>query len=489
MKRLWLFSLFILVQGFCFSQNRIVDSLNNVLKKTKEDSSKVKVLNSLSYTLCHINPDTSITLCREALKLAEKLNWKKGMAVCFSHLGAFYTSLGNYNLSIENCNKAVILFDELGDQKDKSWPFGILGIAYDSQGNYSRALNYYFKALKIDEETRNRSRVARHLGNIGIVYDSQGDYKKALDYYFKALKIQEELGDKSGISINLSNIGLVYFNQRNYRDALYYYTKALEIKVELEDKYGIAINLSNIGDVYAEQGDSVMAKGYVKDAGFIYSRALNHYFKAIEMEEEIGDKNGVASSMKNVGFIYYHQKKYIESEQYFLKALKISEVIGALNIQKENHQYLSELYSKLKESKLALMHYKKFISIKDSINNEENTKKLVRTEMNYEFDKKEAATKLEQDKKEAVAFAESKKQRIIIWSVCGILLLVVGFAIFAYRSYLQKQRANIEIILQKEVIEEKQKEILDSIHYAKRIQTALLTSEKYIERNLDKLNP
>ena len=41
---------------------------------------------------------------------------------------------------------------------------------------------------------------------------------------------------------------------------------------------------------------------------------------------------------------------------------------------------------------------------------------------------------------------------------------------------------------QKHIIEEKQKEILDSIYYAKRIQTALITSEKYIERNLNELN-
>src|SRR5205814_1758182 len=105
----------------------------------------------------------------------------------------------------------------------------------------------------------------------------------------------------------------------------------------------------------------------------------------------------------------------------------------------------------------------------------------------FEFDKKEAAAKLEQEKKEAVAAAESKKQKIIIWSACGILLLVISFAVFAYRSFLQKQKANVEITKQKEIIEEKQKEILDSIRYAKKIQTALITSENYIEKNLNKL--
>src|SRR6202008_1490050 len=129
------------------------------------------------------------------------------------------------------------------------------------------------------------------------------------------------------------------------------------------------------------------------------------------------------------------------------------------------------------DAKNALYHYKTFIETRDSLFNEANTKKLVQSEMNFEFEKKEAATKLEQEKKEAVSAAESRKQKIVIWSVCGILLLVMAFAVFAYRSFLQKKKANIAITLQKHIIEEKQQEILDSIYYARRIQRALLTHE------------
>jgi hypothetical protein len=108
-------------------------------------------------------------------------------------------------------------------------------------------------------------------------------------------------------------------------------------------------------------------------------------------------------------------------------------------------------------------------------------------EMNYEFDKKEEAARLDREKKEAIAAADKKRQNIILMSISGIGILILGFAIFAYRSYLQKQRANVEITKQKHLIEEKQKEILDSIHYAKRIQKSLLTSERYIRRNLDRM--
>jgi hypothetical protein len=141
---------------------------------------------------------------------------------------------------------------------------------------------------------------------------------------------------------------------------------------------------------------------------------------------------------------------------------------------------LSDLYVIIHKPKLALEFYKAHIAARDSLFNDENTRKTTRLEMNYEFEKKESATKLEQEKKDALAFEEGKKQKIVMYSVSGILVLVLCFALFAYRSYRQKQLANVEITKQKHLIEEKQKEILDSIRYAKRIQTAHLPNDKYI---------
>jgi len=107
--------------------------------------------------------------------------------------------------------------------------------------------------------------------------------------------------------------------------------------------------------------------------------------------------------------------------------------------------------------------------------------------MNYEFDKKESEAKTLQEKKEAITFEEHQKQNVIIFSVCGILVIVLCFAAFAYRNYVQKQKANLELRRQKLIIEEKQKAILDSINYAVRIQGALLPQQKYISKNISRL--
>ena len=125
--------------------------------------------------------------------------------------------------------------------------------------------------------------------------------------------------------------------------------------------------------------------------------------------------------------------------------------------------------------------------LKDTLFNADKNKEITRKEMNYEFEKKEAAQKAEQEKQQAVAEADKKKQQVILYSVISGLLIVLIFAGFIFRALriTQKQKKLIEE--QKKLVEEKQKEILDSIHYAKRIQTALLPTEKYIDKTLKRL--
>ena len=263
----------------------------------------------------------------------------------------------------------------------------------------------------------------------------------ALDYFFKSLAIAETLGEERGIEVNLGNIGSVYLDIYEYDKALEFFQKSLALSEKHGDKEGASIKLYNIGNLMAQKGDSTKSIAAKKTE---YKKALGYLERSLKLSVEAGDRQGRMLC----------------------------------------HKTISHLFNLIGDNKEALIQFKSYITLRDSLFSEQNTKKTVQMEMNYEFDKKQAAAKLEQEKKEAVATAESKKQKIIIVSVCGILLLVIAFAIFVYRSFLQKQKINLEILEQKQIIEEKQKEILDSIHYAKRIQTALLPSEKYIQKSL-----
>jgi serine phosphatase RsbU (regulator of sigma subunit) len=211
----------------------------------------------------------------------------------------------------------------------------------------------------------------------------------------------------------------------------------------------------------------------------------------LKMKLELGNQKELSLSYGNIGSLYTILKKYKDAESYLLKSLNIADSIGSLEMQTNQHKSLSDLYTKTGKYLLALDHYKKSILIRDSMFNKENTEKLVRSEMNFEFEKKQAIEKSENEKKEAIARQEKQKQRIILFSVVAGLIVVLFFSVSLFNRFklTEKQKKIIEgqkeeVEKKNEMIEEKQNAILDSINYAKRIQIALLASDKLLKDNL-----
>jgi tetratricopeptide (TPR) repeat protein len=486
------------------AQTPKIDSLKKALsslpKPTNKlsDSTYIKTLNELAREYSYINPDTSITLAQQGLQSSEKINWKKGKAICLNVLGWSNYVKGNYSQALEYHNTGLKIAEELSDKGLQAKFLGNIGVVYWSQSDYPKALEYYFKALKIDEELGDKRRMATDLGNIGIVYDDQSDYPKALEYYFKALKIDEELGDKRGMAYRLGNIGIVYKEQSDYPKALEYYFKALKIDEELGNKNGIARHLGNIGNVYADQSD--------------YPKALEYYFKTLKIFEELGDKRSMATILGNIGDLYRKTGKFKEAEKYIKQALALSDSIGTLDITRDNESYLSQLYDTLGQYKLSLVHYKKHIVARDSIDNGEKRKKINYLATKYEWEKKEALINAEREKERALFEANQRRNKIIIIAVTIGMIMLAVFLVFVYRSLriTRKQKAIIElqkqeverqksevekqkeiaeqqkaqVEAQKKIIEDKNKDIMDSINYALRIQQAILPDEKKWERLL-----
>jgi len=381
--------------------------------------------------------------------------------------------------------------EELKDKEGISISIGKMGVVYRSQGNYPKALDYYLKALKIAEDSGNINLIATWVGNIGIFYDEQKDYSTALSYYFKALKMAEDLGNKKHIGAWLGNIGNVYMMQKDYSKTLEYYYRALKTADELGDKNGMAIWLGNIGMVYAEQGLAASELSVRKN---LINQALEYSLKALKAAEDIGYKHLEANTLSIIGSLYT-KKSETESgknknhalkmaEDYLLRALSLSKEIVALNTVKDSQQFLSELYSASGKYDKALEYYKNYVTVKDSIYNEENTKKQTRTEMNYEFEKKEALAKAEQEKKDAISIEQLRRknqQRNAFMGGFGLTLLLAGSIFF---SLQQNKKKNKIITIQKLEVEEKNRHITDSITYALRIQTAILPPDKMVKEYL-----
>jgi len=232
----------------------------------------------------------------------------------------------------------------------------------------------------------------------------------------EALELAEKNGDKKGISNSNGNLGAYNYLKGDYPKALDFYRAALKIDEGLKNKKGIARHLSNIGLVYSNQGD--------------YPKALEHYFKALKIDEELGNKKGIAIRLGYIGSLYTKTGKFKEAEQYLLQALGLCDSIRALNYTMHYEKNISQLYDTTGRYQLALEHYKKYSTAKDSLFNEEKAKDLGKLEAKHEFETAEAERKRLEEEQAKQAAAEKSRRDNLQYSGILIMLVLVFSGVF-----------------------------------------------------------
>jgi two-component system, NarL family, sensor histidine kinase UhpB len=479
-KKLTIITLFFLItEQLIFAQPKIehpkIDSLKTELSKVKEDTIKAKLLNALASALIEINEhDAALTYCKAALELSEKLNFKKEQGNAFSTFGIIYENKSEYSNAISNYRSALKVWQETGDKKGIAGSYNNLGVIYGKQGNFSESLKMNFAALKINEAIDNKAWMARNYNNLGIVFNALGNYPEAVKMAFAALKIYETMHDSDHIVSCYNNIGTLYWTQKDYEGALKIYSKTLKMLEGTKDSSEFNHPYNNMAGIYYEMGNN--------------EKALECYEISMRIRKQMGDKDLIADSYSGFGGVYLRMKKYQGSLDSFNAALKlymetgnmfgvagVTFAIGEINLALKKYEvardffdkamviykevgdptslyYAYESYAKLDSAtgnfKSALENYKQFIFYRDSSLNQENSNKLIQAQMQYDFDKKEIATKAEQDKKQALAAAEILKHKLVRnFSFAGIfvVLLIGGYGFYRFRE--NKQLENQQSLL------------------------------------------
>ena len=420
------------------ARQSITDSLLSIANNGKQDSSTIMALVRLSELSGRKGdyPEAKKYL-KQALPISEKINFKPGLASIYNNLG----------------------------------------LVYSKEGNYPEALVCHFKSLKIKEVLGDKKAISGSYNNMGNIYLYQNDYKQALHYYRLSLHLRQQLHDSIGLAGSYGNVGLIYYKQKDYPNALVNHLASLKLYKSLNIKKGIANSYANIAMIYFAQERDIDALRYFNDS--------------YQIRKVIGDKDGMISNGVNMASLYLHQKKFAQAQTEVYSALEISKDISSWDGLKDCYYLISRIDSANGDFKNAAINYKLFIVYRDSLTNDDNTKKQTQTEMLYEFGKKQTSDSIknaELVKQETLKHEQeiAQQRMYTIGGSIGFLLMLV-VALVSFRAFKQKQKDNILIEHQKSLVEEKQKEVLDSIHYAKRIQKSLLPTNKYIEQNITRL--
>lgn len=471
--------------GIYYTRKSNFDSANYFLNRAEKIADKLKSSSLISQVISWRAEglrikgfyDSTILLQNEAISLAEKPNDIKRLAFCYISKGEANRFLGKSDEAISCYQKSISYSEKINDKNKIAMCLNSIGDLYRVQNNYPEALNYFNSALSLAKEQNNKNQIAFCLSCMGDIYSAQKELDKALKYFNEAFAIAEETGAQIQQCNILSSMALVYDQAKKFDKALEYINKSNKLSEQIGYIDKLAFGYSAMGSIYFNQAK--------------YSEAANAVKQSIAIVKETGNTSLLASTQNQLADIYLKQGKLNEGKTSAEAGLKLSLENKVINNIRESAHVLSQIYTAQKNYKASLDMLNLFIKMKDSVNNEENVKRIAAIEyqakeegLKAEQHAKELSFKAEQEKKEA----ELNRQKTIRYAFTVGFVLVLALVLVVFRSLQQNKKQNKiitaqkkEVEHQKELVEEKNKEITDSITYAKRLQDAILPPLRLVQ--------
>lgn len=524
MKPTW-FLLIVLLSGFKLdSQTRELDSIARSTEIMPDDTNKVYAYSELAWSqLSEGYYNEAIKTGETGAALAWKINDYHGAGSCLGMVSmAQYRKYDNKS-AIVSSEKAMAAYEQGKSRKGICWAHDQISQCYYQMGNNAKALAHALTALQIRKEDNDTAALAISYNTIGNIYQETGDYVNAIHFISEGLDLYTTLGDTSGIAACNLNLGIVYFKQNLDSIAIEFYYKALT-QYRLIALYGKSASvLVNIGNVYYRRLNYDSALTYFRNAkeiyaavgneartGFCYGNIGNIYQdqqqydsalwymrKAYSIFSAAEDIKYSGEQLIDIASVLYAQGKYDEARKSAEDGLKLATEARSREEMADAYQLLAKLYAQRNDFSRAYDYQLKYTVMHDSLFNESSVQVLNEMRARYETEKKDNeirmlndSTALQKAVNDNLVIAAGRAEVVRNSFIAGFIL-VGGIAFFIFRGYRQKKKANelitaqkSEVEHQKQIIEEKNKDILDSITYAKRLQEAILPPVEQISSRL-----
>jgi len=454
-----------------------------VTKKKEEAKSREEILvdslNNVAWQKLYQNPSHWREVILENVKKAQAIGYRAGEAYGLRLVGITLKEQSEYDSALIYYKKSLKIYEEIGDVVGIADLTNNIGTIFDGKNELKEALGYYLKSFKMREERKDSVKMRGSIVNIGRVYAKQENYDEALRWFFRALKINEKLLAKdpdnfdylNGQSIIASHLGMIFDALGQYDKSLAYYSQFKNVAEEIQDTVGLAVAYNNIGSLYQKKKN--------------YKEALDYYQKGYYLAQKTDNKEKKCLIKINIAQIKLVLGDTLSAEKELKEGLKIAEKISEKSQITRALSELANLYFAKGRCIEAFRYLQRYADLRDSLLGEESQRQIAEMSVKYETEKKDKEISLlNKDKELQAEKIQSEKRKR------NFFILLVGLASIAilliWRFYKKERKAKVMIENQKKEIEIKNKEITDSINYAKRIQEAMLLpidklSEKFPE--------
>lgn len=326
-----------------------------------------------------------------------------------------------------------------------------------------KATDYAREALSYATETGDRKGLAAAYNNLGVAYRMQGALDKSLEYYITSLKIYEELNNKEGIASTRNNISTIYSMKRDFPEAIKYLEQSHKIFLEMNDTAKIIGSLNNLGNLHAELQMTDKATEYYTLASSLgrrigttfadplnnlgnlmfrqknYQRAVEFYEKALEVENEAGNKPGILNALTNLGLTFTAARQPSRAQVYLDEALALCTQIQANSFLPALYKAQAENYSNQGKWKEAYQTELLYDEAREKVFGEESTRKISQMELRLSFEEREKAHEI-LIREDAVKTLELKNLRLTILMIVLAVFTVLGVLNYIFLSRRKIQR-------------------------------------------------
>ncbi|HTL82716.1 MAG TPA: tetratricopeptide repeat protein [Bacteroidia bacterium] len=457
------------------------------------------------YRLQGVN-DTALFYLQKALEIYTEQKDQKNIAAALSTIGDTYLYAGDYDKALDDYNQALGIARKIKDKYREAFCLSSIGNNYFMRGDFQKCIDSHEQSISVSNSINEENMVAGSLGTIAGAYAEMYDYPKAIETYLRALDLALKKKDKHNTSFIYAGMADIYKRQNENDSALKYLNMSTSLAKQIQDFDRTCDGELTMAAMKTEMNDTLEARKLADDAISMaiqysypnhqatglrvkavlliaqkrYTDAETLLRTSIKLWEDIGDKQQLTETRKSLVKTLVLENKTDEAIAEGEKGFAMAKEISSPGLQLDIAEVLSTAYEQKGDFEKAL-HFSRLVkSLSDSVNSQESTKRQTELFLKYKFDKEQEQQQLAQDKLNAEQDAKFRQQKIIIYAAAIAILLVLSLAFFIYRGYRQKQKANNLVTEQKMIVEEKNREITDSINYAKNIQVAMLPSDNSV---------
>ncbi|MBK7668779.1 MAG: tetratricopeptide repeat protein [Sphingobacteriaceae bacterium] len=204
--------------------------------------------------------------------------------------------------------------------------------------------------------------------------------------------------------------------------------------------------------------------------------ALYYLNKAKQLIDLNSNSDDLVTYYSYLGRIYVSMKEYSLAEINYTASLNEAVKLNNQEWVYEAYLSLAGMYEEMGNFERAFTYYRKYSLLKDSVINESNF--AIASDIKNKFEREKKEVEFNQLK------AEQSKQKIFNIALILVSILTVISGIMMYSRFKIKSVSESKLKIQNDIISQKNKDITDSINYARKIQQSALPQEKYIEREL-----